>query len=334
MLCKVKLTRLKSAIIGVFITVAISDAKIEAQEPGKLSRIGVLISGSPSTTSKTTQAFRDRLGEMGYVEGQNLITEFRYASGRSEQLPAQARELVNLRVDVIAAFGAPAIMAAKNTTTTVPIVFETLADAVAMGFVPNLNQPGGNITGVSGFASELPGKLLELLRQVVPKAQRIALLVNPANPNIPAIVSATENTARGLGIQLSVVETRDVNALERAFTTVTDQSAVAVIVAPDALFNAQRRQITALSSKHRLATISSMESIVLSGGLMFYGTTLVDNWRRVAAYIDKILKGAKPGDLPVERPLKFELIINLKTARQIGLTVPAHVLARADRVIR
>jgi putative ABC transport system substrate-binding protein len=305
-----------------------------AQQAGKPARVGVLISGAPSTTSKTTQAFRDRLGELGYVEGQNFILEFRYASGKSDRLSAQVGELVGLRVDVIVAFGAPAIMAAKNSTTTIPIVFETLADAVAMGFVPNLSRPGGNITGITGFASELPGKLLELLRQVVPNAQRIALLVNPANPNTPEIVSATESTARDLGLRLSVVAARDVSALDRAFTTLTDESARAVIVAPDGFFNAQRQRIAALASKNRLATISSMESIVLAGGLMFYGTTLLDNWRRVAVYVDKILKGAKPGDLPIERPVKFEFIVNLKAANQIGLTIPPNVLARADRVIR
>jgi putative ABC transport system substrate-binding protein len=294
----------------------------------------MLISGARSTASATTEVFRERLRELGYVEGQNLLVEFRYAEGKSERLPAQAAELVRLRVDVIAAFGAPAILTAKQATTTIPIVFETLADAVAMGFVTNLVRPGGNITGVTGFVSELGGKWLELLREVVPEAKRVALLTNPANPNIPSIVSATESAARALGVQLSVVEVRHSSELDRAFTTSTRAPIAAVIVSPDPLFNAQRQQIAALAFKHRLPTISGMEPFAAAGGLMFYGTTLVDNWRRAAVYVDKILKGVNPADLPVERPVKFEFIINLKAAKQIGLTIPPNVLARADKVIR
>jgi len=305
-----------------------------AQQPGNFARVGVLISGASSTASDTADAFRERLRELGYVEGRNLLIELRYADGKSEQLPAQAGELVRRRVDVIAAFGAPAILAARQATTTIPIVFETLADAVAMRFVPNLVRPGGNITGVTGFASELAGKWLELLRQVVPKVNRVALLANPANPAMPSIVGATEGAARTLGVRLSVVEARDASALDRAFTMVSRPSATAVIIAPDPFFNAERQRIVVLASKHRLPTISGMETVVAAGGLIFYGTTLVDNWRRAAVYVDKILKGAKPADLPVERPVKFELIVNLKAAREIGITIPPNVLARADRVIK
>jgi putative tryptophan/tyrosine transport system substrate-binding protein len=304
-----------------------------AQQPGRLARVGVLISGSSITTANM-EAFRQRLRELGYVEGQNLTLEMRYSNGRPEHLAVHAAELVRLQVDVIAAFGAPAILAAKQSTTTIPIVFETLADAVAMGFVPNLTPPGGNITGVSGFASEVAGKWLELLGQVSPKTKRVVLLSNPANPNIASIAGTTESASRLLGMQLSVAEARDDEGLERAFTTLTSASAGALIIPPDPLFNVQRRKIATFTAKHKLPAISGMESFPAAGGLMFYGTTLVDNWRRAAVYVDRILKGAKPGDLPVERPVKFELVINLKSAKQIGLSIPPHVLARADRVIR
>ena len=305
----------------------------DAQQLGRLARVGVLISGS-SITADNTEAFRERLLELGYVEGQNLTLELRYSDGKTEQLAGHAAELVGLRVDVIAAFGAPAIMAAKQSTITIPIVFETLADAVAMGIVPNLTRPGGNITGVTGFASEVAGKWLELLGQSALKTKRVGLLSNPTNPNIASISNAIENAARVLGMHLSVVEVRDAAALERAFATLTSVSAAALIIPPDPLFNVQRRQIATLAFKHRLPTISGMESFPTAGGLMFYGTTLVDNWRRAATYVDKILRGAKPADLPVERPVKFEFIVNLKTAKQIGLTIPPNVLARADKVIK
>jgi putative tryptophan/tyrosine transport system substrate-binding protein len=304
-----------------------------AQQPDRLARVGVLISGY-SNTAVNAEAFRQRLRELGYVEGQNLTLELRYSDGKTGQLMGHAAELVRLRVDVIAAFGAPAIMAAKQSTTTIPIVFETLADAVAMGFVPNLTRPGGNITGVTGFASEVAGKWLELLGQVAPKTKRVGLLSNPANPNITSIAGATESAARVLGLQLSMAELGDAEGLERAFATLTSASAAALIIPPDPLFNVQRRKIATLAAKHKLPTISGMEPFPAAGGLMFYGTTLVDNWRRAAAYVDRILKGAKPADLPVERPVKFEFIVNLRTAQQIGVTIPSRLLARADRVIR
>ncbi len=301
-------------------------------QQGRVARVGVLISGS-SITAANTKAFRDRLRELGYVEGQNLALELRYSDGKTEQLAAHAAEMLRLRVDVIAAFGAPAIMAAKQSTSTIPIVFETLADAVAMGFVPNLARPGGNITGVTGFASEVAGKWLELLRQVAPRSKRMGLISNPANPNGTSIAGATQGAAQALGLQLTVVEARNAEELDSAFGVLTG-TAEALIVPPDPLFNVQRRKIAVLAAKHKLPTISGLEPFPAAGGLMFYGTTLVDNWRRAASYVDKVLKGAKPGDLPVERPVKFEFIINLKTARQIGVTIPTSLLARADRVIR
>ena len=307
-------------------------APAQAQQ-AELSRVGVLIAGTPSTTSTTTKAFRERLKELGYREGQNLAIEFRYAAGKSERLAELARELARLRVDVIAAFGAPAILAAKQATTTIPIVFETLADAVAMGFVPNLVRPGGNITGVTGFASELAGKWLEKVGQIVPEGRQVALLANPTNPNIPSIVSESKTAAQALGVHLSIVEARPTGELDRAFRALAGTSTAALVIPPDSYFNEHRQRIADLAIVRRLPTISGMESIVSAGGLLFYGTTVIDNWRRTAVYVDKILKGAKPADLPVEQPTKFELVINLKTAQQICIAIPPNVLARADRVI-
>ena len=321
------------ALMGSVI-LSVQAPAVEAQQRPKLARIGVLISGASSTTLKTTEAFRIRLRDLGYVEGQNLRSEFRYADGKSARLPELAAELARLQVDVIAAFGAPAIRAAKNATQSIPIVFETLSDAVAMGFVPSLVRPGGNVTGVTGFASELGGKWLELLRQVVPTMRAVALLSNSTNPNSPAIVSATADAATKSGMTLKVIEARNTKTVDSGLSGLAGSSSVGLIVAPDAFFNTSRQQIANLAIKHRLPTISSMESLAGAGGLMFYGTTLVDNWRRAAGYVDRILKGAKPADLPVERPTKFEFVINLKTAKQLGLTIPPNVLARADRVVR
>jgi putative tryptophan/tyrosine transport system substrate-binding protein len=270
----------------------------------------------------------------GWVEGQNLTIEYRFAQGQYERLPALAAELVRLQVSVIAAFSAPAIRAAKQATTTIPIVFETLSDAVAMEFVPNLARPGGNITGVTGFAPELGGKWLELLREVVPGVSHIAVLTNPTNPNTPSIVSATESAARALGVRLSIVEVHDSSELDNAFATMTSESIAALIVPPESIFFQQRRRIADLASMSRLPTISGMEPFVEAGGLLSYGTTLMDNWRRAAVYVDRILRGATPRDLPVERPTAFELVINLKTAKALGLTIPPTLLFRADKVIQ
>jgi putative ABC transport system substrate-binding protein len=307
-----------------------------AQQTLTSATIGVLTFGTLASPELSPQAdaFRQELRTRGWVEGQNLIIEYRQAEGQAERLPALAAELVRLRVDVIVAFSAPAIRAAKQATTTIPIVFETLADAVVMGFVSNLARPGGNITGVTGFAPELGGKWLDLLRQVVPGVRHVALLSNPANPNTPSIVQEMESAVQASGVDLHVVEVRGPSGLEDAFVALRDRQAAALIIPPDPFFVRQTRRIAELATAARLPTISGMQPIVEAGGLISYGTTLVDNWRRAAVYVDRILRGATPGDLPVERPTTFELLINLQTAKTLGLTIPPTLLFQADKVIQ
>lgn len=310
----------------------IGPLSVVAQQSSKKVTVGLFSTGDPKNTARH-DAFIQELRTRGWVEGHSLIIESRFAQGQHERLPTMAAELVRLRVNVIATFGSGAILAAKSATTTIPIVFETLSDAVAMGFVTNLVHPGGNITGVTGFASELGGKWLQLLREVVPGANPIGLVTNATNPNTPKIVSITADAARSLDVRLSVVEAHP-TPLESAFATLAQMSADALIVPPDPLFAAQRKRITALALKHRLPTISGIQPVVSAGGLMSYGTSLEDNWRRAAVYVDRILRGAKPSDLPVERPTTFELVINLKTAKALGITMPSSILYRANKVIR
>ena len=328
---------MKFRTVGLIVTLALgllaAALLAEAQQAAKVAKIGILTLGA-GPGSPLLGAFLQELREGGWVEGQNLIIEHRYAEGRAERLPALADELVGLQVDVIFAAAAPSIRAAKQATTTIPIVFQTLGDAVAMGFVDNLVRPGGNITGVTGFAPELGGKWLDQLRKVVPDNTHVAVLTNPGNPNTPSIVREIERAARALGVQLHIVERRDPITFEHAFATMTSAQVGALIVPPDPLFYRERRQIVGLAATHRLPAIYGIGRFVDIGGLMFYGTSLPDHWRRAAVYVDKILRGANPGDLPIERPTKFDLIVNLKTAKQLGITIPPMVLYQATKVIR
>jgi len=318
--------------LGLFITAFAT----EAQPPLTRATIGVLSNATPGSPGLAAliDVFRQELRERGWAEGQNLTIEYRYAEAKAERLPALAAELVGLQVDVIVAFSAPAIHAAKQATTTVPIVFETLGDAVVMGFVSNLARPGGNITGVTGFSPELGGKWLELVQQVIPGIHHVAFLINPANPATPSTVQATASAAQALGVELHVVEVHDPSELDAAFVAMRGRQVAALIIPPDSLFLRQGRHIAALASAAQLPTISGMQPIVEEGGLISYGTTLVDNWRRAAVYVDRILRGAMPGDLSVERPTTFELLINLKTAKTLGLTIPPTLLFQADKVIQ
>ena len=306
-----------------------------AQSPLPHKTIGV-ISTNISTLPGSTRidAFWRELRERGWVEGQNLTMESRNAEGRAERLPALADELVTLGVDLIFATGAPAVQAAKQATTTIPIVFETLSDAVAMGFVSNLARPGGNITGVTGFASDLGGKWLDLARKVMPGIRHIALLTNPTNPNRTSILQATIPPAEAMGVELHILEIRNASELENAFAELRGKQVAAVIIPPDALLGRHRRRIAELASAASLPTISGFHLFVEAGCLMSYGTTLSDSYRRAAVYVDKIFRGAAPGDLLVERPINFELMINLKTAKQIGVTIPPLVLFQANKVIQ
>ena len=320
--------------ILLIVAVVVVGGTAHAQQPEKVPRIGFLSATSPSAQNAFLDAFKQGLRDLGYVVGQNIALEIRAAEGKYDSLPDRAAELVRLKVDVIFAASAPAIKAAKQATSTIPIVFETLSDPVADGFVANLARPGGNLTGLAGLAPELSGKRLELLKEIVPGLARVAVLLNPDNPNARRLLKETEISAQALGMQLQVLQVRHPDELDKAFSAMTKARAGALTVIPDPTLQAERKKVADLSAKTRLPAIYGISGVAESGGLMVYAPSLPDLWRRAATYVDKILKGAKPADLPVEQPKKFEFIINLKAAKQIGLTIPPNVLARADRVIR
>ena len=308
----------------------------EAQQAATVYRIGRLSPGSPLLVAHLWEAFRQRLRELGYVEGQNLVIEGRYAEGRAERLPDLAAELVRLKVDVIVAGGTAAIRAAQQATHTIPIVMAATADPVGQGFVASLAYPGGNITGLSWLGTELPGKRLELLKETVPQSTRIAALIHAAHPAYASTMHTLTVAARALGLHLHVVEVRSADELDAAFAAMTRTGADAVIVVEDALLlSGQRGRVVAdLAATHRLPMMYSWREWVVAGCLMSYGPSRPDMLRRAAVFVDKILKGAKPGELPVEQPMKFELVINLKTAKSLGLTIPPTLLFQADEVIQ
>jgi putative ABC transport system substrate-binding protein len=304
----------------------------EAQQPKKVPRLGFL---SPTSDDSRVEVFRQGLRELGYVEGQNIAIEYRWADGKFDRLPDLALELVRLKVDVVVAVVTQASLAAKMATGTIPVVMIGVSDPVGSGLVVSLARPGANITGTSSMTAEIIGKQLELIKETLPKISRVAALWNPANPIFQAIQRReTEVAARALGMQLQFVEARAPDEIDRAFARVAKERMRALLVLNDPVFTAQRKQIADLSAKHRFPTVSGTREYTEVGGLMAYGPSFPDMYRRAAYYVDRILKGTKPADLPVEQPMKFELIINLKTAKQIGLTIPPNVLARADKVIR
>ena len=294
-------------------------------------RIGWLAFGSPS--NRDLDGFQQGLRELNYVEGQNIVIEYRWAEGSVDRLGALATDLVRRPMDVIMAVGSAATRAAQQATSTLPIVMTTNTDAVAQGFVASLARPGGNITGVAGLGVELSGKRLELLKEVVPTASRIAALWNAANATTVPFLQETQAAAQALGVKLSVLEVRTPNDFEGAFAAANSSRAEALIVVPDAFLADHLTRIVDLAQQHRLPGMYPDREYVEAGGLMSYTATIANRNRRAAAYVDKILKGAKPADLPVEQPTKFELFINLKTAHVLGLTVPPSILARADEVI-
>jgi putative ABC transport system substrate-binding protein len=302
-----------------------------AQQAKKVPRIGVLSPGSPGP-SPLLDAFRQGLRELGYVEGQNIAFEYRFAEAKPEALPDLAAELVRLKVDVILTINTPASQAAKNATKTIPIVFTYIADPA--GLVASLARPGGNVTGPTTLATDLSGKRLEVLKEAVPKIRRVAALLNPANPVPVLIFKETDVAARALGLQLQSLEVRGPDQLPKAFEVATKERAGALLVIEDLVLSSHRTRIVDLAVKSRLPTVPQYREFAEAGGLLSYGANLPDSFRRAAYYVDKILKGTKPEDLPVEQPTKFESVINLKTAKQIGLTIPPNVLARADKVIK
>lgn len=306
----------------------------QAQQVKKVPRIGFLLANSPSAAPTMVEGFRQGLRELGYVEGKNILIEYRSAEGKFERLPDLASELVRLKVDVLVAQGAPAAHAAKNATRTIPIVMGNYGDPVGAGLVASLARPGGNITGLSTFSPELSGKRLELLKEVVPTASRVAVLLNPATPTQPDLLREIQALAPALGVTLLSLGAKGPDDIERAFTAMKKERTGALIVFADPMFGIHRRRIAELAVTSRLPAIYGFGQYVDAGGLMSYGPSFGDLYRRAATYVDKILKGTKPADLPVEQPMKFEFVINLKTAKQIGLTIPPNVLARADKVIK
>ena len=294
--------------------------------------IGYLNYGRPGPSVFVT-AFQQGLGETGYVEGQNVVIEYRIAEGGYDRLPALAADLVGRKVDVIAAAGPPSALAAKSATSTIPIVFMGVGDPVAIGLVASLSRPGGNLTGFSILTVEVLPKLVELLSELVPEARVMALLVNPNNPNTPSNIRDAQEAARAKGVQLQVVTAATEPEIEAAFTSLVRLQAGTLIVAGDGLFSVQREQLVALASRHAVPAIYVFREFAVSGGLISYGASITDSFRRSGVYVGRILNGAKPADLPVQQPTKFELIVNLKTANALGLTVPQSLLARADEVI-
>jgi len=326
----------KAKVIGVTLCILILalSGSVRAQQSKKVPRIGWLLFGSPSSaTTARNEAFRQGLRDLGYIEGQNLIIEYRYAEGKVDRLPDLAAELVRLKVDAIFASSTPSVQAAKKATTTVPIV-SVSGDPVGLGLVASLARPGGNVTGLANFTSELAGKRLELLKEVVPRVSRVAVLWNPDAPSSTLRMRETEAAAPSLGIKLQPVDVRELNDFEHAFAALKKDRADALFLLRSPLISSQVKRIVELAAKNRVPGMYDASEFAEAGGLMSYGTMLADLDRRAASYVDKILKGTKPADLPVEQPTKFELVINLKTAKQIGVTIPPNVLARADRVIK
>ena len=324
----------KPVLSILFVVLLAVGAIAEAQQQAKLPKIGWLESSTTVRGTPLGELFLRKLHELGYVEGKNIAIEYRSADDKLDRLPALAGELVRLTVDVLVAVTTPSAIAGKNATRTIPIVFILVADPVEAGLIDSLARPGGNITGLTNIAAVLADKRLELLKETVPKLSRVALLWDPQNPGSAQAWKESQLPARALGLQLHSMEVSSADKFEGAFKDATKARSAALAVTPSAVAFSNRKQIVELAAKLRLPAIYYRDEFVDSGGLMSYGADLDDHYRRAAIYVDKILKGAKPADIPVEQPTKFELVINLQTAKQIGLNVPQSVLYRADRVIK
>jgi putative ABC transport system substrate-binding protein len=306
---------------------------VRAQAPAKIPRIGLLTPLSPSDAVLWNQAFRFGLRDLGWVEGKNISIEYRYAEGRSDRLPDLAADLVRLKVDVIVASATSDALVARKATRAIPIVMVSAADPVASGLVESLARPGGNITGLSQMSLELSGKRLELLKEMVPKLTRVAVLWNPQGAASPVYWKEIQLPARQLGLQLHSLEVRSPNDFDQAFEDATRARAGALSIMPDPVIVANLKRIADLAARSRLPSIYQWSEFADAGGLVTYGVDRADMFRRAATFVDKILKGAKPGDLPIDRATRFELVVNLKTASALGITIPQSILLRADRVI-
>jgi len=306
----------------------------QAQQPAKIPRIGFLVAVSPSATAARTEAYRQGLRELGYLEGKNIVIESRYAEGKLDRLPALAAELVRLKVEIIVSAAPTVTRPVKEATKTIPIVMAFDDDPVGNGFITSLARPGGNITGLSNLSPEISGKQLELLKEIVPKLARVAVLGTSTRPGNTQSLKEIEIAAGVFGVKAQYVDVQDSKAIETAFREARKGRADAVLVFGGPVFNSRRKQLVDLAVGNRLPAIYPRQEFVEEGGLMTYGPSVTDLFRRAATYVDKILKGRAPADLPVEQPKKFEFLVNLIAAKQIGLTIPPNVLARADRVIR
>jgi putative ABC transport system substrate-binding protein len=307
---------------------------VGAQQAKNMPRVGFLVPGSFATYSPRIDAFRQGLRDLGYIEAKNISIEYRYANGNLDRLPKLTAELIGLKSDLIVTAGSEAISAAKNATKEIPIVMASSGDAVTLGLVASLARPGGNITGLTNITWELAGKRFELLKEVVPNVTRVAFLLNPETPQAVPAFKEAQKAAEALELKLQSLEVKTPDDFERVFRAAARSRVDALVVSAGAFNNFHRKRIAELAAKGHLPTVSNSADLVEAGALMSYGVNTPDSFRRAAIYVDKILKGSKPADLPVEQPTKFELVINMKTAKQIGLTIPPNVLARADRVIK
>jgi putative tryptophan/tyrosine transport system substrate-binding protein len=313
---------------------AMTAARAPRAQQKAMPVIGFLSGGSPAPFAPLVAAFHQGLSETGYVEGQNVAIEYRWAEGSYDRLPALAGDLVGRKVDlIVAAAGSPSALAAKSATSTIPIVFTGIGDPVAIGLVASLARPGGNVTGFGNLVVEMMPKRLELLSELVPQATVIALLVNPSSPIAEHMTREVQEAARAKGVQLSVLKAGTEREIDAAFASLTELHAGALVIGPDPVFFSRREQLLALASRHAVPTIYDWREFTAAGGLISYGTSLTGIWRQVGIYSGRILKGEKPTDLPVQQPTTFELVVNLKTAQSLGLTIPQSILSRADEVI-
>jgi len=329
------MTRFATLLVLLLLAVPLGTAAAQSVEKERVPRVGYINPGSSSdpVRLRRLQAFRQGLRELGYVEGRNIALEPRWAEGKYDRYPAFAADLVRLKVHIIVAVGGRATQVAQQATRTIPIVMSLVTDPLESGLVTSLARPGGNVTGTSIMAPDLVGKQFELLKQAVPEVSRVALLWNPANPGSAPQLREAEAAARAVGVRLQALEARVPQEIDSAFAAMTKERAGALVVLADAILYNQRKQIAELAAKSRLPSASVLREYAEAGGLIVYSADFLDLERRAAYFVDKILRGAKPADLPVEQPTKFDLIINLKTAKAIGLTIPPSLLLRADQII-
>jgi putative ABC transport system substrate-binding protein len=325
----------RRAFIASLAGIVVSPLAGEAQQPTKIARIGYLVTGSlePPEARRSLHDFRQGLRDLGYVEGQSIAIEYRAADGRNERLPGLAKELIGLNVQTIVTQGTPAATAAKQSTSTIPIVMAIATDPVGAGLIASLGRPGGNVTGLANLDAELSGKRLEMLKAAVPALARVAVWRNPANPAHRTALREAEGAARALGVRVQVVDVRDPGEFDTAFSVMKRERADGLVLCADSMFGTYRTRILDLATRGSLPVIFWQSAFAEAGALMSYGTSYPHLFRRAAVYVDKILKGAKPADLPVEQPTTFELVINAKTAKALGLTIPQSILLRADQVI-